>query len=200
MSASMRLRGNVPFLSLRPWLTALALLALPLLSPASAQAHETATTTIAAGEIGPYLYRVGVLPAAPTAGPLLVSVTLTDAAGQPVPVTGLWLTFSGAGAAIGPLYAPSWPDHPSEYAALLSIPSAGDWTVRVSVDGDSSTLVLPVLPGGAAGAALGAPVKEPSHDFRAVYIAVSITVVLVLAITFACWRMQMRRTAQGHLS
>ncbi len=84
---------------------------------------------------GPYLLRVGVLPADPTAGPLHVSTLVQDASGDTaVDDATVRVSVSGAGTA-SQTDAVNSPQNPQLYEANLLLDALGQWSVTLDIEG-----------------------------------------------------------------
>lgn len=83
---------------------------------------------------GPYLLRVGILPADPSLGPLHVSILLREAdGGAAVPDATVSLALTGPGAA-GQAPAPNSPQNPELYEGNLWLDALGNWSVTLDID------------------------------------------------------------------
>ena len=136
--------GTIPFLSgaKLEWgrslviLTLIAALALAAaLSFGTASANGAVRLVVIDEVVGPYLLRVGILPADPIAGPLHVSTLIQDATGNTaVDDATVRVSASGAGAP-SQSDAVNSPQNPQLYEANLWLDSLGQWTVTLDIDG-----------------------------------------------------------------
>ena len=85
---------------------------------------------------GPYLLRVGILPADPIAGPLHVSTLIQDATGDTaVDSATVRVSASGAGAP-SQSDAVNSPQNPQLYEANLILDALGQWSVTLDIESD----------------------------------------------------------------
>lgn len=83
---------------------------------------------------GPYLVRVGVLPGAPTLGPLHLSIRLLEAeGGATVADATVSVAISGPGAP-GRTEAANSPQNPELYEGNLWLDALGQWSVTLDID------------------------------------------------------------------
>ena len=119
-------------------LPVLALLAVvtALLSFGTASANGSVRLVVIDEVAGPYLLRVGILPADPIAGPLHVSTLIQDASGDTaVDDATVQVSASGAGAP-SQSEAVNSPQNLQLYEANLWLDSLGQWTVRLDIESD----------------------------------------------------------------
>ena len=126
---------------LRRRITVLTLLALAMSAllagiwPGGAASANGAVRLVVTDETaGPYLLRVGILPADPSLGPLHVSILLREAnGGAAVNDATVSVALTGPGAA-GQAPAPNSPQSPELYEGNLWLDALGDWSVTLDID------------------------------------------------------------------
>ena len=111
------------------------LLVLSLLPLAGTASANGAVRLVVIDEVaGPYLLRVGVLPADPTVGPLHVSTLIQDASGDTaVDDATVRVSIAGAGTA-SQSDAVNSPQNPQLYEANLLLDSLGDWQATLDIE------------------------------------------------------------------
>lgn len=111
---------------------ALALL-LAVLAVSTASANGSVRLVVIDEVAGPYLLRVGVLPADPTAGPLHLSILITDSETE-VAVEDATVRVSVAGAGTpAETEAVNSPQSPQLYEGNLWLDALGDWVVTLDI-------------------------------------------------------------------
>ena len=135
---------------------------------------------------GPYLLRVGVLPADPIAGPLHVSILILDAESrQAVEDAAVRVTVAGAGTP-GETEAVNSPQNPELYEGNLFLDALGDWKVTLDIDSAA----------GAATHAFNVRAREES-GFNLMFVIAAAAAVLVLASLVWSQLQRRRRITRG---
>ncbi len=113
----------------------LALLAaVAALSGGTASANGAVRLVVVDEVAGPYLLRVGVLPGAPTLGPLHVSILIQDATGETA-VEGATVSVAATGpGAPTQTAAVNSPQNPQLYEGNLYLDALGEWSVAVDIE------------------------------------------------------------------
>ena len=162
-------------------------LAVVALVTGTASANGSVRLVVIDEVAGPYLLRVGILPADPIAGPLHVSIRiLTDGQdGSPVEDATVGVTAAGPGTPSS-TEAVSSPQDPSLYEGNLWLDALGDW--RVTLDIDS--------PAGPATHAFNVRATE-GGGFNLMFVIVAVAAVLVVASLFWSQLQRRRRITRG---
>ena len=155
--------------------------ALAALSISTASANGLVRLVVIDEVAGPYLLRVGILPADPIAGPLHVSILLLDAeTREAVEDATVRLAVSGAGTP-GETDAANSPQNPELYEGNLWLDALGEWEVRLDIDS----------PAGQAAHAFDIQAKDEG-GFNLMFVIVAVAVALVLG-TLVWSQLQRRR-------
>ncbi len=118
---------------------------------------------------GPYLLRVGVLPADPIAGPLHLSILMLDAQNkEAIGDATVRISVAGAGTP-DQADAVNSPQNPELYEGNLWLDALGDWEVTLNIDS----------PAGPATHAFNVRASSES-GFNLMYVIVAVAVVLVV--------------------
>ena len=126
----LRLSGRVAALALLALLGMAALLS----GGGAASANGSVRLVVIDETAGPYLLRVGVLPATPTVGPLHLSILLLEAEGGAVVEDAtVNVAISGPGAP-GATEAANSPQNPELYEGNLWLDALGEWAVTLDID------------------------------------------------------------------
>ena len=135
---------------------------------------------------GPYLLRVGVLPADPIAGPLHVSILILDAQTQEA-VEDATVSVSVVGAGTSDeTGAVNSPQSPELYEGNLWLDALGDWTVTLDIDSTA----------GQATHAFSVRASSES-GFNLMFVIVAVAAVLVVASLFWSQMQRRRRITRG---
>ena len=176
----------------RGWLgrriTVLTLLALAMSTllagiwPGGAASANGAVRLVVTDETaGPYLLRVGILPADPSLGPLHVSILLREAnGGAAVHDATVSVALTGPGAA-GQAPAPNSPQSPELYEGNLWLDALGEWTVTLDIDS----------PLGRATHAFNVRAAEGGFNLTWIIVA-ALLVVLVGSLVWSQWQRRRR--------
>ena len=153
----------------------------------SASANGSVRLVVIDQVAGPYLLRVGILPADPIAGPLHVSIRILNEYAEQAPVEDA----SVAVTAIGPgtsssTVAVSSPQDPSLYEGNLWLDALGDWQVTLDIDS----------PAGTATHAFKVQAKE-GGGFNLMFVIVAVAAVLVIASLVWSQLQRRRRITRG---
>ena len=117
-------------------LTLLCALALATLPSGAASANGAVRLVVIDEVAGPYLLRVGVLPADPSVGPLHVSTLIQDANGDTaVDDATVSVSITGPGTA-AQTQAVNSPQNPQLYEGNLLLDSLGQWSVTLDIESD----------------------------------------------------------------
>ncbi len=120
------------FLAFLTLLTALTLAA--AWSGGAASANGAVRLVVVDEVAGPFLLRVGILPADPILGPLHVSVLIQDAQGETaVDDATVRISTTGPGAT-SQAEAPNSPQDPQLYEGNLTLDALGEWSVTVDIE------------------------------------------------------------------
>ena len=168
-------------------MTILAVLALTAgLSAGTASANGSVRLVVIDEEAGPYLLRVGILPADPIAGPLHVSALIRDAAGDTA-VDSATVRVSASGAGTPSLSdAVNSPQDPQLYEANLWLDSLGQWSVTLDIES-------------ALGRASHSFVIQARNEggFNIMFIIVAVVAALVVGSLFWSQLQRRRRLTRG---
>ena len=135
---------------------------------------------------GPYLLRVGILPADPIAGPLHASIrVVNDDTEEAVEDATIRVSLAGPGTP-GQTEAVSSPQDPSLYEGNLWLDALGDWQVTLEIDS----------PAGPATHSFNVQAREES-GFNLMFVIVAVAAVLVLASLFWSQMQRRRRITRG---
>ena len=135
---------------------------------------------------GPYLLRVGVLPADPIVGPLHLSILILDAETQEaVEDATVRVSVSGAGTPAETDAANS-PQSPELYEGNLWLDALGDWEVTLNIDS----------PAGPATHAFNVRASSES-GFNLMFVIVVVAVVLVVGSLVWSQLQRRRRITRG---
>ena len=135
---------------------------------------------------GPYLLRVGILPADPIAGPLHVSIRLLDSQSQEaIEDATIRVSLAGPGTP-GQTEAVSSPQDPSLYEGNLWLDALGEWQVTLDIDS----------PTGSATHAFSVQAREES-GFNLMFVIVAAAAVLLVASLFWSQMQRRRRITRG---
>ena len=136
---------------------------------------------------GPYLLRVGILPADPISGPLHVSIRILndDEERSPVENASVEVTAAGPGTP-GQTEAVSSPQDPSLYEGNLWLDALGDWQVTLDIDS----------PAGPATHAFNVQAREEG-GFNLMFVIVAVAAVLVIGSLFWSQIQRRRRITRG---
>ena len=165
-------------------LTALTLAAGLFLGTASA--NGSVRLVVIDEVAGPYLLRVGILPADPIAGHLHFSILILDAQSQEaIEDATVRVSAEGAGTP-GETEAVNSPQNPELYEGNLWLDALGDWEVTLDIDS----------PSGAARHAFNVRASEEG-GFNLMFIIVAVAAVLVVASLFWSQLQLRRRVTRG---
>ena len=160
------------------------LLAFP--QPPGASANGSVRMVVIDEVAGPYLLRVGVLPADPIAGPLHLSILILDAQTKDaVEDATVHLSVAGPGTA-GETDALNSPQSLELYEGNLWLDALGDWQVTLDIDS----------PAGAATHAFNVRARAES-GFNLMYVIVAAAAVLVIGSLFFSQLQRRRRITRG---
>ncbi len=135
---------------------------------------------------GPYILRVGILPADPILGPLHVSIRVLDSGDQsPVEDASVLLSVSGAGTP-GQSEAVNSPQDPQLYEGNLWLDALGDWAVTLEIDGAA----------GPARHTFNVRAREES-GFNLMFVIVAVAAALVVASLVYSQVQRRRRLSRG---
>ena len=155
-------------LPIAPAILAALLLAAGLLA-GTASANGSVRLVVIDEVAGPYLLRVGVLPADPIAGPLHVSILILDAQNQQaIEDAAVRVTVAGAGTP-SETDAVNSPQNPELYEGNLWLDALGDWEVTLDIDS----------PAGSAAHAFNVRARSES-GFNLMFVIVVAAAVLVV--------------------
>ncbi len=167
-------------------LTLLCALALAALSPGTASANGAVRLVVIDEVAGPYLLRVGVLPADPTVGPLHVSTLIQDATGDTaVDAATVTVSITGPGTA-AQTQAVNSPQSPQLYEGNLLLDSLGQWSVTLDIDSDLGR------------ASHTFPIRAAEEGgFNIMFIIVAAAVVLIVGSLVLSQLQRRRRLTRG---
>lgn len=152
----------------------------------SASANGSVRLVVIDQVAGPYLLRVGILPADPIAGPLHVSILILDAETKAaVEDATVHLSLSGAGTP-GQTDAANSPQEPQLYEGNLWLDALGDWEVTLDIDS----------PAGPATHTFNVRAREEG-GFNLMFVIVAVAVVLILASLVWSQMQRRRRITRG---
>ena len=167
-------------------LTLLCALALAMLTSGTASANGAVRLVVIDEVAGPYLLRVGVLPADPTVGPLHVSTLIQDATGDTA-VDGAMVTVSIAGPGKpAQTHAVNSPQNPQLYEGNLLLDSLGQWSVTLDIDSELGR------------ASHTFPIRAAEEGgFNIMFIIVAAAVVLIVGSLVLSQLQRRRRLSRG---
>ena len=156
------------------------------LSAGNASANGSVRLVVIDEVAGPYLLRVGVLPADPIAGPLHLSILILDAETQEaVEDATVRVSVSGAGTPAETDAANS-PQSPELYEGNLWLDALGDWEVTLNIDS----------PAGPATHAFNVRASSES-GFNLMFVIVAAAAVLVVGSLVWSQLQRRRRISRG---
>ena len=171
----------------RHFVAALALIGLlAALAIGTASANGSVRLVVVDEVAGPYLLRVGILPADPILGPLHVSILVLDARDRsPVTDAAVRVSASGAGAP-GQAEAVNSPQDPQLYEGNLWLDALGDWTVTLAIDS----------PAGPATHTFGVRARREG-GFNLMFVIAAVAAALVVASLVYSQLQRRRRITRG---
>ena len=156
------------------------------LSAGNASANGSVRLVVIDEVAGPYLLRVGVLPADPIAGPLHLSILILDAETQEaVEDATVRVSVSGAGTPAETDAANS-PQSPELYEGNLWLDALGDWEVTLNIDS----------PAGPATHTFNVRASSES-GFNLMFVIVAVAAVLVVGSLVWSQLQRRRRISRG---
>ena len=157
-----------------------------VLAVGTASANGSVRLVVIDEVAGPYLLRVGILPADPIAGPLHVSIrVVNDDTEEAVEDATISVSLAGPGTP-GQTEAVSSPQDPSLYEGNLWLDDLGDWQVTLEIDS----------PAGSATHAFNVQAREES-GFNLMFVIVAVAAALVIASLFWSQMQRRRRITRG---
>ena len=174
------MRFPLALTALVAWLLAAGLLA------GTASANGSVRLVVNDEVAGPYLLRVGVLPADPIAGPLHLSILILDAQSQQaIEDAAVRVTVAGAGTP-EETDAVNSPQNPELYEGNLWLDALGDWEVTLDIDS----------PAGPATHAFNVQAREEG-GFNLMFVIVVAAAVLVVGSLVWSQVQRRRRVTRG---
>ena len=174
------LRAGRRGLALAALFAALAMLAGGV-SGGAASANGAVRLVVTDETAGPYLLRVGILPADPALGPLHVSILLREAGGgAAVEDATVSVAIDGPGSP-GRTEAANSPQSPELYEGNLLLDALGDWRVTLDIDGSLGA------------ASYGFEVRAAEGGFNRVWFIVgAFALVVVGSLAWSQWQRRRR--------
>ena len=180
------MRSSFPRLFLLCLVSAAALLFTAAFALDAASANGSVRLVVIDEVAGPYLIRVGVLPADPIVGPLHVSILLLEADAQsPVEDATVKVGVSGPGAP-AQTEAVNSPQSPQLYEGNLILDALGDWDVTMDIDS----------PAGPATHTFSVRARDES-GFNLMFVIVAAAVVLIVGSLVLSQLQRRRRLSRG---